>query len=651
MQTSSAVVDRVQSLADDLGVSLNEAGEGNHLQFWVPSWCHSENNKKSLSIGTHESDGSSSKDGYPLTYCHGGCDYTAIHQALRAHGARSESLRLPRPAQTRFAATHPAQEPPVPKPVPFVPDSAWLRCHDALLNRHRDRLTYLSDQKGLNEETVRDALIGWSAKSQRYSIPVFDAEGRCANVRLYRPNPKAGQPKIVNYSVSGGPSYGRNRLYVPSEHLDPSRRTLLCAGELDAVLGAQHGWQTATVTGGEASQFPDIDLSRMAGQQVVIAYDNDTIGRTGAERVAQQLVSVAATVSIAELGTLDLGEKGDLGDVWRRDDLGGAAVRQVVATAKPWGTKPTDGPQAVDWTDFWNAGSEPIRYLVDPLFSAGEVTRVFAQAKTGKSLLVLECMAALATGRAVLGLEPDPASVVYIDQENTIDDWRDRLSSMGYSADVDLSRLHWYSLQSWPPLDTAEGGAHVLERVAAHSASIVVLDTQSKMLSGPEDKADTSGAFYRHTLLPLKRMGHAVVIIDHAGNDPTKPRGSSGKRDDVDVVWQIASRGRDRLTVKRTHSRKRHQRNHMFLNRRLDPTRHEIATDDERELELVESCIAAILGLDPRPEITASGRSVIASLRKARQDKKGKGWRDSIVQEAWKQLKNSMEEGDALEAH
>lgn len=284
-----------------------------------------------------------------------------------------------------------------------------------------------------------------------------------------------------------------------------------------------------------------------------------------------------------------------------------------------------------------------MRYLVEPLITAGEVTRIYAQAKVGKSLLAQEAAVGLAVGGKVLGQAVDPVVVLYLDNENTEDDWKPRLTDMGYGRDTDLSaRLLWYSLQSWPPLDTAAGGELLVQYVERHGAGVVFLDTQSKFLEGEEDRAFTSAAFYRHTLLPLKRLGVAVVIIDHAGNDPSKPRGSSGKRDDVDTVWQVTRRTKDQLTAKRTHSRKRHEVDTLYLHRVTGPLRHEVETPDERTEQLIDVCVSAILALDPIPTKDTSSNEVEGLLKKARENDGKKGFQRKTFLAAWKRARTEL---------
>jgi hypothetical protein len=297
-------------------------------------------------------------------------------------------------------------------------------------------------------------------------------------------------------------------------------------------------------------------------------------------------------------------------------------------------------PRPVDMAEFWGKPAEPIRYLIEPLLAEGEITRLYAQAKVGKSLLIQECAAALATGNAVLGQEVEPLDVLYIDQENTQNNWKTNLTDMGYGPDDDWRRFHWYSLQAWPALDTKAGGAAVVAKVEQHGAQLVVLDTQSKFLEGEEDKQATQQAFYLHTLIPLKRLGVAVVIIDHAGNDPMKPRGSSGKRDDVDTVWR-ATRFKNRLTLTRTHQRSPHAVDALVIDRLLDPLRHVLADEVKKAEQGEAECLTALQALGFTGN--GSGRSALEKLRATRQAEGLKGFRDKEFWAAWKALKEEAE--------
>jgi hypothetical protein len=210
----------------------------------------------------------------------------------------------------------------------------------------------------------------------------------------------------------------------------------------------------------------------------------------------------------------------------------------------------------VDWSKFWTSDKGDEEWIAYPIIPAKRSVALYAPAKAGKSTIVLAIVAAVATGRRILGGEVgQKRDVLYLDYEMTEDDLHERLSELGYDESEDMGRLHYALLPSLPPLDTIEGAKAIIELVKRTGSELVVVDTFGRAVEGDEDKADTVRAFYRHTGLALKAMDVAVLRTDHSGKDVAKgQRGSSAKNDDVDVVWQL-SRKEDAQTLKRTHSR------------------------------------------------------------------------------------------------
>jgi hypothetical protein len=126
---------------------------------------------------------------------------------------------------------------------------------------------------------------------------------------------------------------------------------------------------------------------------------------------------------------------------------------------------------------------------------------------------------------------------------------------LGYGAHTDLSRLHYALLPSLPPLDTPEGGQHLLTLAQQLNVDAVVVDTIGRAVEGEENSADTIRAFYRNTAQQLKAAGIAVLRTDHSGKDAEKgQRGSSAKNDDVDIVYRL-TRTSTGVNLTRTHSR------------------------------------------------------------------------------------------------
>ncbi|MGI8847933.1 MAG: AAA family ATPase [Candidatus Dormibacteria bacterium] len=219
----------------------------------------------------------------------------------------------------------------------------------------------------------------------------------------------------------------------------------------------------------------------------------------------------------------------------------------------------TGEPTPIDWPEFWKEETQSGEYVIDQIVPEHRQVAMYSEPKEGKSLLVLDVVAARANGRPYLGAteSQEQIDVVYIDREMTADDLRERLTDLGYGPDSDLSRLHYYQLTSLKPLDTDAGGKQLLELVQRHAASLVVLDTMARVVEGDENVADTYRSFYKHTGWRLKAEGVALWRLDHAGKDASKgQRGSSAKVDDVDLVWRLeTSKDRTEVTLTRTHSR------------------------------------------------------------------------------------------------
>jgi len=231
----------------------------------------------------------------------------------------------------------------------------------------------------------------------------------------------------------------------------------------------------------------------------------------------------------------------------------------------------------LDWRALYAKEHTDDDWLLEPLIPRGRGVSVVAKAKSEKSLLYLYLAASLAAGRPVLRRPAgDPVDVMYLDMEMTEDDVLDRLTEMGFGAE-DLDHLHYHLLPSLSPLDTTAGGAEVVELAHHYKAELVIVDTLSRVLSGPENDSDTIRNYYTYTGRPLKAAGVANVRLDHLGKDATKGgRGSSAKADDVDLVWEITRRDQDHLDLKATHKRMSWVPATAHLHRTDDPISYQL---------------------------------------------------------------------------
>ena len=210
----------------------------------------------------------------------------------------------------------------------------------------------------------------------------------------------------------------------------------------------------------------------------------------------------------------------------------------------------------INWKDFWTQEHTTEDWICKPLIARGRQTAIFAGAKTGKSWLTLNAVAALATGKPILGQAAQPpVHCLYLDYEMIESDLYERLEQFGYTEDDDLSHFHYAIIPSLPPLNTTEGASALMHLINLVKAEVVVIDTTGRAIDGEENSADSYREFARTTGLALKRAGVACVRTDHAGkNAKLGQRGSSAKNDDVDIVFQLIKTD-DGLRLARTHTR------------------------------------------------------------------------------------------------
>lgn len=205
----------------------------------------------------------------------------------------------------------------------------------------------------------------------------------------------------------------------------------------------------------------------------------------------------------------------------------------------------------MDFGELFNPDRARREFVVDPMIAAGTSTALIAPAGHRKSLLLFRIALAVARG------EPDFAGmniprrrrVLYVDMELTEDDVRERLESFGIDASTasSVSHLTYLHLPDLEPLDTAVGGRKLAEAVdfyGLQAGDVVMLDSYQRVTESGENDSDTTRGYYKHTGLLLKKRGLTVIRTDNTGKDASKgARGSSGKRDDVDVEYLLRSTG------------------------------------------------------------------------------------------------------------
>lgn len=272
----------------------------------------------------------------------------------------------------------------------------------------------------------------------------------------------------------------------------------------------------------------------------------------------------------------------------------------------------------VDWQSLWDDESIE-RWYVPNFICEGRAHSFYAASGLGKSLLMLEACAGLASGKSVFGYPPqEPIMVLYIDNENTPKgDVKPRLKAMGFSHE-ELANLKYLSFPNFNPLNTKAGGEAIIKVLDLFEPQLLVLDTFSRFLEGDENQSMTAQTFYNWTGKVLKKRGIAYVRIDHMGKNPAaETRGSSAKKDDVDLVWLMKEVEADsKFQMLNEKARVGISASSYYLVREHEPLRHrvlhgldwghlaELAARPEKALALIEERMES----DPKAKL---GKTVV----------------------------------------
>ena len=178
-------------------------------------------------------------------------------------------------------------------------------------------------------------------------------------------------------------------------------------------------------------------------------------------------------------------------------------------------------------------GIEPPEELEPDTLLRGRVHSIYAGSGTGKTMLML-----FLTARALERGE----RVAIFDMENGPRIISERLWDMGVSLDRldDLLRYFYH-----PPLTLER------EAVAAYTAlldefrpDLIIFDSWINFLATCGLDENVSGDIatwavsYTH---PARERGTSVLLLDHVPHENARARGSSRKRDEVDVMWKLAN--------------------------------------------------------------------------------------------------------------
>lgn len=446
-----------------------------------------------------------------------GIDTRSVGRTVR----RSKGRPVPQPRQTPIAKS------------PTLPDQGKpAEWHAALTSpKNKERLAYLTRERGLSEETIKQFLIGHDG--QRFTIPVARGD-QYVNVRRYDPAATRSGDKMISF----GKGFGSNALAFTEVLSDNELPVIVAEGEWDALLLNQKGigrFVAVTGTGG-ATNVPK-DLSALAGREVFVALDADDAGRDGTNKWTSALADVARTVHVLDLTHMGL----PFGDKSKKDwsDYFLKAHGKPTAVAKEIERLQADGPTVRERFKTVTAAElaapvPPMRWLVKGVWPEASYGVLAGEKKTLKTYTGLMLALAVASGEPFLGefVVPQPQPVLmYLGEGGQLPTMR-RVQRLAESMRIDLASLPLRLVFDAGDITGEEFLTAFERKVQEASPGLVIVDP---LYAFHPAGVEAQNLYDRGAMLAaIQRMlppGAAFILADHF-------RKTGGKDLDLDSIAQ-----------------------------------------------------------------------------------------------------------------
>lgn len=188
-------------------------------------------------------------------------------------------------------------------------------------------------------------------------------------------------------------------------------------------------------------------------------------------------------------------------------------------------------------------------WIIKGVIPRAELVVLFGESGAGKSFVALDMAAAIARGIEWRGHRTKPGRVVYIAAEGG-GGFRNRLRAYELHNKVGLDGLPFGIIHAAPNFLQKADALDVTKAImAAGKADVVIVDTFAQVMPGAnENAAEDMGKALAHCRGISHKTGAVVVLVHHAGKDPTKgARGWSGLRAAADAEIEVLRVGVGRM--------------------------------------------------------------------------------------------------------
>jgi len=469
---------------------------------------------------------------------HGGSIEGLLKWLERNRGMKFRATAVRRPALTSRAK----QKLP---PELDNPDFATVDCFAMLRSkRFESRLEYLMTDRGLSRKTLDKFFVGYDG--QRYTVPIRSGvDGPFRNVKKYR---RGGDPKWVSTKGHGSPSM----VAFAGLLAENSRPVIFCAGEFDAMLTYQRAGEhvvAVTATGGEGIVPPE--LSMFANREVFIAYDCDSAGRAGSEKLAAALRKVGAKVYILDLTQLGLPftetHGADLTDYWMKYAGTPETLRELLARTRAEAAIDFDEILAAMEAGFLELGSPrtdytgslmseddvlslpKLQYSVDTFVPRGMITTMFGQPGSFKTFVTQDMGNCIRTDIPWHGHAVTPGAVLMLEAEG-VEQLQPRI--IAWKEHHNNPEMRPFRVLDEPmDLSSPEGAAALvrtvrgMEALVGERVELIIVDPAALYMAGSENE-DGNRDLARGLNVVAKYLGVGLILIMHTNASGERARGT-----------------------------------------------------------------------------------------------------------------------------
>lgn len=421
--------------------------------------------------------------------------------------------------------------------------------------------TYEAIKKALGLWEER-APVGAVASPNIISYQTFDRAGRLVATQTRRITPEGkecrwqrnGKPGLDGMKVNELPLYGSQFI----DKFDASLPVDIGEGQ-PATEALRSVMAQALGTYGTGNEPSKEVLSWVKDKTLRLWPDNDPADSKGIIKGVAHMRAIAraameaGAAKVIILDTRSLPPKGDAVE-WLQEQLFERGVDKQELIEKMKSEEVPGLPALEVFTrpaprmarpikDFLAIKVTPREELCGPWLKAGTTTEVYGWRGAGKSWFCMWLAYCVSTGRSFMKWEcKAPRRVVYVDGEMSLDDTQERLSKIikaeekraGRELESKLCYLSDSDVEQFPDglpkLSTPEG-RELIESQLSEGPALIVLDNLSTLFNSAIENDAESWVEVQDWLLSLRRRGHTILFVHHAGKGGQQ-RGTS-KREDI----------------------------------------------------------------------------------------------------------------------